>query len=92
MASVVKTTEVEAVVTIDAVFFKYHKHCPLEKFTLGDQHAFDFFFRAEDGILDVERSRGLGDVYMSQGLGGKERNCKTIAPGTGRCFALADQR
>ncbi len=23
----------------------------------------DFFFQAEDGIRDVERSRGLGDVY-----------------------------
>ncbi len=26
------------------------------------------------------------------GLGGKKRNCKTVAPGIGRCFALADQR
>ena len=24
------------------------------------------FFQAEDGILDVERSRGLGDVYKRQ--------------------------
>ncbi len=28
-----------------------------------------FFFQAEDGIRDVERSRGLGDVY--------KRQCKT---------------
>ncbi len=25
-----------------------------------------FFFQAEDGIRDVERSRGLGDVYKKQ--------------------------
>ena len=28
----------------------------------------DFFFQAEDGIRDVERSRGLGDVYKRQGI------------------------
>ncbi len=27
---------------------------------------FVFFFQAEDGIRDVERSRGLGDVYKRQ--------------------------
>ena len=27
-----------------------------------------FFFQAEDGIRDVERSRGLGDVYKRQKL------------------------
>ena len=26
------------------------------------------FFQAEDGIRDVERSRGLGDVYKRQVL------------------------
>ena len=26
----------------------------------------DIFFQAEDGIRDVERSRGLGDVYKRQ--------------------------
>ena len=33
-----------------------------------------FFFQAEDGIRDVERSRGLGDVYKRQlvGLGNSE--------------------
>ncbi len=25
-----------------------------------------FFFQAEDGIRDVERSRGLGDVYKDR--------------------------
>ncbi len=29
-----------------------------------------FFFQAEDGIRDVERSRGLGDVYKSQDYSG----------------------
>ena len=28
---------------------------------------FDFFFQAEDGIRDLVRSRGLGDVYKRQG-------------------------
>ena len=28
-----------------------------------------FFFQAEDGIRDVERSRGLGDVYKRQAVG-----------------------
>ena len=29
-----------------------------------------FFFQAEDGIRDLVRSRGLGDVYKRQGLAG----------------------
>ena len=29
-----------------------------------------FFFQAEDGIRDLVRSRGLGDVYKRQTLGG----------------------
>ena len=29
---------------------------------------FFFFFQAEDGIRDLVRSRGLGDVYKRQGL------------------------
>ncbi len=28
-----------------------------------------FFFQAEDGIRDVERSRGLGDVYKDRTTG-----------------------
>mgnify|MGYP003376192226 CR=1 FL=1 len=28
-----------------------------------------FFFQAEDGIRDLVRSRGLGDVYKRQGPG-----------------------
>ena len=35
---------------------------------IGDQvGVFDcFFFQAEDGIRDLVRSRGLGDVYKRQ--------------------------
>ena len=29
-----------------------------------------FFFQAEDGIRDLVRSRGLGDVYKRQEQGG----------------------
>ena len=29
-----------------------------------------FFFQAEDGIRDLVRSRGLGDVYKRQGARG----------------------
>ena len=32
--------------------------------------VFFSFFQAEDGIRDVERSRGLGDVYKRQALFG----------------------
>ena len=31
------------------------------------QFLFFFFFQAEDGIRDLVRSRGLGDVYKRQG-------------------------
>ena len=31
------------------------------------------FFQAEDGIRDLVRSRGLGDVYKRQALGGDGR-------------------
>ena len=34
---------------------------------------FVVFFQAEDGIRDLVRSRGLGDVYKRQGKGGRER-------------------
>ena len=33
--------------------------------------GFCFFFQAEDGIRDLVRSRGLGDVYKRQGLLGR---------------------
>ena len=31
-------------------------------------YLFDFFFQAEDGIRDLVRSRGLGDVYKRQAV------------------------
>ena len=34
--------------------------------TLRDMCLFFFFFQAEDGIRDLVRSRGLGDVYKRQ--------------------------
>ena len=37
--------------------------------------VFVFFFQAEDGIRDLVRSRGLGDVYKRQ----LERNVKAAA-------------
>ena len=33
---------------------------------MGDIILDDFFFQAEDGIRDLVRSRGLGDVYKRQ--------------------------
>ena len=33
-----------------------------------DLYLFCFFFQAEDGIRDLVRSRGLGDVYKRQGM------------------------
>ena len=35
---------------------------------LGDDVVVFFFFQAEDGIRDLVRSRGLGDVYKRQAL------------------------
>ena len=35
-------------------------------FSLGICVLFCFFFQAEDGIRDLVRSRGLGDVYKRQ--------------------------
>ena len=32
----------------------------------GSEYTIVFFFKAEDGIRDLVRSRGLGDVYKRQ--------------------------
>ena len=40
-----------------------------------------FFFQAEDGIRDLVRSRGLGDVYKRQvptSKAGMENGCLTM--------------
>ena len=34
-----------------------------------------FFFQAEDGIRDLVRSRGLGDVYKRQGISTPRKPC-----------------
>ena len=39
-----------------------------------------FFFQAEDGIRDVERSRGLGDVYKRQVLIVKMDYLRRVVP------------
>ncbi len=45
-----------------------------------------FFFQAEDGIRDLVRSRGLGDVYKGQPLKSR-RNAALF--GYGQCLLLA---
>ncbi len=46
-----------------------------------------FFFQAEDGIRDVERSRGLGDVYkrqaMTTGVSNPLKGSETASPALG---------
>ena len=48
-----------------------------------------FFFQAEDGIRDLVRSRGLGDVYKRQGGSWNDR-AFFLAPGARR-FLNEDQ-
>ena len=43
-------------------------YAPNNKGSAGRQRPVDFFFQAEDGIRDLVRSRGLGDVYKRQPL------------------------
>ena len=40
---------------------------------------FFFFFQAEDGIRDLVRSRGLGDVYKRQGQVSRHRGIEHLA-------------
>ena len=40
-------------------------HVPVRS-QIGRGRPFVFFFQAEDGIRDLVRSRGLGDVYKRQ--------------------------
>ena len=39
-----------------------------------------FFFQAEDGIRDLVRSRGLGDVYKRQPVGRRRRPKRLLSP------------
>ena len=41
-----------------------------------------FVFQAEDGIRDLVRSRGLGDVYKRQDLGGRWINAGSLVSQT----------
>ncbi len=38
----------------------------VEQVTVAHFNCLCFFFQAEDGIRDTDRSRGLGDVYKRQ--------------------------
>ena len=42
--------------------------------------VFFFFFQAEDGIRDLVRSRGLGDVYKRQSLNRREQGFGKLSP------------
>ena len=48
------------------------------------------FFQAEDGIRDLVRSRGLGDVYKRQEDGGQGRHETAFSvPGWTHCYRQA---
>ena len=55
-----------------------------------------FFFQAEDGIRDLVRSRGLGDVYKRQGEDDRhdDRRHRRAAeePGDERVSQLVDEK
>ena len=46
------------------------EYVPLRTICSGHLFCVVFFFQAEDGIRDLVRSRGLGDVYKRQVDGG----------------------
>ena len=50
-----------------------------------------FFFQAEDGIRDLVRSRGLGDVYKRQARG-LEGSMVVTTPQTGEVVAMVGGR
>ena len=50
-----------------------------------------FFFQAEDGIRDLVRSRGLGDVYKRQGQSNAERLHKPEHRGKAQIAARQQQ-
>ena len=56
-----------------------------------------FFFQAEDGIRDLVRSRGLGDVYKRQGVDGRDelarqRLERVAHVGRRHCIAIGEAR
>ena len=54
--------------------------------------CFVFFFQAEDGIRDLVRSRGLGDVYKRQTLASKHSGLVFIAAAFGWVALIALSR
>ena len=50
------------------------------------------FFQAEDGIRDLVRSRGLGDVYKRQGDEALEKEVRPCRVDFGDAEAVADCR
>ena len=48
-----------------------------------------FFFQAEDGIRDLVRSRGLGDVYKRQAEGGCGGWAELVRDGEGLSYGFA---
>ena len=68
----------------------------------GSERLFCFFFQAEDGIRDLVRSRGLGDVYKRQelcrgpcappGIWIAKLISQNLSPSHERCFTLNGTR
>ena len=53
--------------------------------------SFYFFFQAEDGIRDLVRSRGLGDVYKRQGFYSIKyslESCRVVECQVRQCFTV----
>ena len=58
-----------SVFAVSIVRYGYRIYCVfVVLFVCGVDVCFVFFFQAEDGIRDLVRSRGLGDVYKRQPL------------------------
>ena len=55
---------------ISAVYCFFFLFCFVFFFVIVIVCVFFFFFQAEDGIRDLVRSRGLGDVYKRQTING----------------------
>ena len=51
-----------------------------------------FFFQAEDGIRDLVRSRGLGDVYKRQGQIGEGRAVEDLGEALVDALGIGDRR
>ncbi len=61
-----------SVMTIATQFYLIHQQSnwALNTIRLYSTNCIFFFFQAEDGIRDTDRSRGLGDVYKRQDYSG----------------------